>query len=644
LSNLTEKKYINLKYVVYDIETLKNCFTCCFLDYDSKKKKEFVIHNSRNDFKDFIKFLIKLKQNNYYFVGFNNLFFDSQILQYIFEKRNIFEKLSADEITSKIYEKTQEIIALQNLDDKYLYLISEWQQIFPQIDLFKQKHYDGKAKRGTSLKWIEFTIGFNNVEEMPIHHSDVITVEQIPLILSYNWNDVEATAKFFELIKFETDLRIELSNEYNLPLLNSSEPRLAKEIFAKILSEKSGINKKDLKKMKTIRNNIKVSDIIFDYITFETEPLQNLLKQIKALNIDPNNMKNSFEKVFTYHGIETVMGLGGIHACCNPGIYKSRKDLIIHDLDVTSFYPNLAIQNDLKPAHLGDSFMEVYNNIFQERKKIPKANPINYVFKIILNSTYGLSNEPNSYLYDPLFTMSITLNGQLLILKLVEMLILAMPEIVIYQENTDGISIGYNPEKKYIVDSICKEWEKLTKLELESAFYKQMIIMDVNNYIAESEDGKLKRKGLFEYKMDFHKNPSFLIIPKAIEQYFINNVNVEDFIKNHNNIYDFLGAIKSTKDFILNLYFIKDRSFIKEKQEKVCRYFISNKGGKLIKDFKDSRRERVHAKELQTCLNKIVDEDVKSYDINYKFYIKEVHKIINLIEKPVGIQSSLFNL
>ena len=77
LSNLTEKKYINLKYVVYDIETLKNCFTCCFLDYASKKKKEFVIHNSRNDFKDFIKFLIKLKQNNYYFVGFNNLFFEN---------------------------------------------------------------------------------------------------------------------------------------------------------------------------------------------------------------------------------------------------------------------------------------------------------------------------------------------------------------------------------------------------------------------------------------------------------------------------------------------------------------------------------------------------------------------------------------
>lgn len=348
--------------------------------------------------------------------------------------------------------------------------------------------------------------------------------------------------------------------------------------------------------------------------------------------------------------------------------------------------------------------MKVYNNIFQERKKIPKKDPRNYVFKIILNSTYGLSNEINSYLYDPLFTMSITLNGQLLILKLVEMLVLALPEIVIYQENTDGVSIAYDPVKKDIVDKICKEWEKLTNLELEHAFYKQMIIMDVNNYIAETEDGKLKRKGLFEYQMDFHKNPSFMVIPKALEQYFINNHSVKDYILKHDNIYDFLGAVKTTKDFTLNLYkidhsyqhniiindetlFLKNNGwleyygdswikqewiddkkpydrmacskeyaiqsvktslyssgFIKEKQEKVCRYFISNKGGKLIKDFKDSRRERVHAKELQNCLNKIVDEDVKSYDINYKFYIKEVHKIINLIEKPVGIQSSLFNL
>lgn len=288
--------------------------------------------------------------------------------------------------------------------------------------------------------------------------------------------------------------------------------------------------------------------------------------------------------------------------------------------------------------------MKVYNNIFQERKKIPKKDPRNYVFKIILNSTYGLSNEMNSYLYDPLFTMSITLNGQLLILKLVEMLVLALPEIVIYQENTDGVSIAYDPVKKDIVDKICKEWEKLTNLELEHAFYKQMIIMDVNNYIAETEDGKLKRKGLFEYQMDFHKNPSFMVIPKSLEQYFINNHSVKEYILKHDNIYDFLGAVKTTKDFTLNLYFVRNREFIKEKQEKVCRYFISNKGGRLIKDFKDGRRERIHAKELQTCLNKIENTNINNYDINYNYYIREAEKIINLIETPTAFQSNLFNL
>ena len=46
-------------------------------------------------------------------------------------------------------------------------------------------------------------------------------------------------------------------------------------------------------------------------------------------------------------------------------------------------------------------------------KRFLKSNPKNYVYKIILNSTYGLSNDQNSFLYDPQLTMRITINGQL---------------------------------------------------------------------------------------------------------------------------------------------------------------------------------------------------------------------------------------
>jgi len=330
---LTEKRFTNIKYVIYDIETLKECFTFCFLDYETKKRKQFIIHKTKNEFNELIDFIVRLKQHNYYFVGFNNLAFDGQILQYLF-KNKTFRKAPVELVLKESYKFVQDLIALQNRDDKYQHVVAEKNLIFPQIDLFKQKHYDGTAKRGTSLKWIEFTIGFDNIQEMPIHHSACVDQEDIDLILSYNWNDVEATTKFFELIKFETDLRINLSNEYDINLLNASEPRLAKEIFAKFLSEESGISPWELKKLKTRRNIINVNEIIFPYIKFQTEQLNILLDQIKQLKIDGNNTRDSFEKVFNYHGIETVMALGGIHACCEPGVYKDNENLIMEDIDV----------------------------------------------------------------------------------------------------------------------------------------------------------------------------------------------------------------------------------------------------------------------------------------------------------------------
>ena len=212
--------------------------------------------------------------------------------------------------------------------------------------------------------------------------------------------------------------------------------------------------------------------------------------------------------------------------------------------------------------------------------------------------------------------MSITINGQLSILMLVEMLTLAIPEIKIYQENTDGVTIGYTPDKKQVVHDICREWERITKLELENNFYKQMIIVDVNNYVAVDTKGKIKRKGLFEYQLDYHKNHSFLIIPKALEAYFVNEIDYKQFIKSHTIFSDFFGAVKGKNDFEINLYSIENREFIKQKQQKVCRYYISNKGGKLIKDYYDGRQVSVEASSVCNTINDI--KGVEYFDINYK--------------------------
>lgn len=651
-----------MKYVIYDIETLKNLFTACFLELETGNKKQFVIYDDINEAIELVKFLKRLHKHEYTLVGFNCINFDGQIIQHILSlsENPYFDWTNVDEFIKVIYNKAQELINLP-VEKKFEYLIPEWKFTIPNIDLFKQKHYDGKAKMGTSLKWLQFTMRFPNIEEMPFHHDELINKDDVDKILSYNWNDVESTAEFFRRNKFETELRENLSNKYSLPLLNASEPRISKLIFGKFLSQEMNIPFSELKEMKTFRKDINLSRLIFPYISFKTDELSNVLSEVKKVSISPSE-KTKFELCFRYAGIDSYFGLGGLHGCCESGVYESRENYVIHDLDVVSFYPNLAIQNNIKPYHLGESFNKIYKKIFEERQTIPKSDPINYVYKIILNSTYGLSKEINSYLYDPLFTYSITINGQLTLLMLIEKLVGNVPNLKIYQENTDGITIGYDEQYKEIVEKCCQWFTKKTNQTLEHNFYKKLIIRDVNNYIGVKEDfnweeyqkfilkgdrkkyDKIKHKGVFELELDYHKNPSFLIIPLACEAYFVGGLDYKAFIRENTNIYNFLGAVKRKANFELNIYSIINGNVVIEKQQKVTRFYPSLKGGLLMKDFTDGRKvskTSVLSKQNVTSLNKIINPDISLYDIDYEYFYKETEKLISTIEQN-KTQLSLF--
>jgi hypothetical protein len=657
------------KYVVYDLETLKHLSTGCFYDLTTKKKKEFVIYDDPEQLKAFLLFLKALNKNDYILVGFNNLGFDSQILEYMIgeSEKWLVCGFDAQTIVSLIHEKAQHIISLQNSTEKFLHLVPEWKMTIPQIDLFRQKHYDGKAKQGTSLKWIQFTMRYPTVEEMPIHHEDDISKEDIPNILKYNWNDVDSTATFFEKNKFETEIRHYLSEKYNVNLINASEPRIAKLLFGKFLSDEMDISFNDLKQMRTFRKTVALKDIVLPYTKFQTPELNAVLDAVNQAVVNPNlNAKENtkFDINFDFGGIDTYVGLGGIHGCCSSGVYENTSNNIIHDIDVVSYYPNLAIQNGLRPRHLGEAFNRVYKMIFDERQKIPKSDPVNYVYKIILNSTYGLSKEINSYLYDPLFTYSITINGQLSLLMLIEKLVLEVPDIKIYQENTDGVTLGYDPQYKPLVSKICDWWCQLTKLELEHGFYKKLIIRDVNNYIGVKDDfdwdeyqtyvkkgerkkySKIKHKGAFELEIDFHKNPSNLIVPLAAEAYLVGGKDYREFIFEHDDIYDFLAGVKKKSDFNLVLHTLNDGKYSQENLPKVTRYYVSKNGGHLRKEFHSGKKAGgnvgVNVEWKITPLNVVKETRASRYpQLNHTFYIKETEKLIFSIENDAN-QLKLF--
>jgi hypothetical protein len=383
--------------------------------------------------------------------------------------------------------------------------------------------------------------------------------------------------------KKQIALRKTLTEEYNIPLFSASEPRISKELFLHFLSEKTGIKKYELKQLRTNRTQIVVKDLILPYVKFETATFQKLLDRFNEITVYPEHTKGGFKYSINYKGVKTDFGLGGIHGAKSSGVYEVTEDTIMMTSDVVSYYPNLAIRNGWSPAHLpAHDFCELYEWFFDERKKIPKSDPRNYVYKIILNSTYGLSNDKHSFLYDPQFTMRITINGQLSLCMLYEMITERIPGAKPLMQNTDGLEtiIPKKYEKEYL--EICKEWEKITNLKLEHDKYSKLILGDVNNYIALTEFNEVsleqyvqlkkdsphyvykeendkyyyqasKCKGRFEFNdLALHKNKSFLITPKAIYHYFVHGIKPEDYIKTQKNIFDFCGGkkIKGNWEFI----------------------------------------------------------------------------------------------
>jgi hypothetical protein len=485
---------------------------------------------------------------------------------------------------------------------------------------------------------------WKNIMDMPIHHTTEVESSQIPEIIKYCINDVKATKKIMHLSKEQINLRKALTEEYNIDLFSASEPRISKELFLHFLSKSTGIKKYDLKQMRTKRNQIVFKDIILPYIEFKTATFQNLLKKFQDITLYPGETKGGFKYSVQYKGVKTDYGLGGIHGARTSKVYNSNEDMIIMSSDVVSYYPNLAIKNKWAPAHLPkEEFCEQYEWFFEERKKIPKKDPKNYVYKIILNSTYGLSNDENSFLYDPQFTMSITINGQLSLSMLYEMICEEIPGAVPLMQNTDGLEtmIPREYEDKYM--EICERWEKITSLQLEHDKYSKIVLGDVNNYIAVNEDGKSKCKGRFEYKdLALHKNKSFLVIPQAIHAYFVDGVKPEKFLKENLNIFDFCGGVKIKGDWSFIEHKVENGLYKEEPLQHTIRYYISKTGSKIIKKNNSDRREiQVEAgKWMQTTLIDYVEKPFEEYDINYDYYLNKIRKEIESLN-PSSNQLSL---
>lgn len=656
---------------VMDFETLSNCFIAHFEDYKVETNYTFIIWNKINHLKELLEFLEKNIQEKSWHISFNGLAFDSQITEHILKNKKMLLTLSAEEVARWIYARAQDTIRRSNTKEWPEF--SEWKMKIKQVDLFKMNHWDNPAK-SSSLKWLQYSMDWYNLQEMPIHHDTEIThLSQVKTIVEYCKNDVKSTKNIMSLTKEQINLRAALTAEYGINLYSSSEPRISKELFLHFLAKEMDRDKQSLKLLRTNREKIVVKDILLPYIQFDRPEFQDLHEAYKKLVINPQKIKGAFKYVVKHKGVHTEYGLGGVHGATQSGVYTETEDMIIMTSDVTSFYPNLAIRNGWAPAHLPkEIFCRLYEWFFEERKKIPKKDPKNYVYKIILNSTYGLSIEPNSFLYDPQLGMQITINGQMLLSMLYEMLSDAIPGSIPLMQNTDGLEMLIPKEHKQTYLDVCKKWEDMTQLQLEHDQYSKMIIGDVNNYIAvgvprkaktkedweklpyyyPKEERKdeywyqpIKCKGRFEFEeLALHKNKSCLVIRKALHEFFVNDVPPEKYLSQNRNIFDYCSGIKIKGDWKFEYLAVEGGQLKQEPLHKIVRYFVSKTGGKIIKKHNSDGREiQTEAGPwLQTIYNLAIQKRWEDYNIDEAYYLSYIYKEIQNISPPKKAQLDLF--
>jgi hypothetical protein len=633
-----------MNVLIFDIETMKEFFLVVVYNPQEDKYYEFGVNKLKNDLDKFVRYTEC--HTEWFWVGYNNLRFDSQVVEWVLRNYEQWHQLSSLDICGRIAQKAADVIHDANYD-----VFAEYREedlSLKQLDLFRIHHYDNKNRR-VSLKRLEFEMDLENIEEMPIHHSktDMSTVELLQTV-DYCVNDVQATYQFYLITIGETDhplykgenrieLRQDIQEEFGIPCLNYSDSKIGDEMIKKYYCQEKNITYKELPKKGFFRKEIVVKRCIADYVEFQTKELQQFLARIKKMKL---GMQDDFkEEIHFYNNVYSFMK-GGIHTENKPMVFEANDEYEIIDWDVTSYYPAIIINNGRYPMHLGKEFLRGYQQMFNKRielkplaKKDKKIKGIVGALKLAVNSVYGKSSDMQSWIYDRELTMFTTITGELSIMMLAEMY--ETNGIHVISANTDGITVRIHKNKLEDMRNINIWWENLTTYDLEATHYQKIIFSTVNDYLAIKTDGEIKKKGDFLTDFELHKNKSARVIPLALEAYYVHGVPIDVSIRNHSNIYDFCLRQKSSKDFHYEGW--NKKTGDKTIYNKLIRYYVSRTGEKLLKvknpecDTDAADVSQVEAGEWVMHVCNHLKKDHPLDNINYEYYIEKAERIIHKI-------------
>ena len=504
----------------YDFEVFKYDWLVVVMDMTTRKTH--VIINSPEELEALYKANIKE-----IWVGFNSRHYDQYILKAIlcgFDPKKVNDY----------------IITKGNPGWKF-------SSLFRQFPLW---NYDVMLNTDVGLKSFEGFMG-NDIKEtsVPFNIDRKLTPEEIAETVKYCKHDVEQTVQVFLKRTEEFNTMMYFIKHFGLSMdyISKTKAQLAAEIL--------GGNRKGAD-----------FDDEFQFPILDCLHL-NKYKHIAEWYANPENhdySKKQDKQIVA--GVEHTFAWGGGHGARA----KYSADGVFLIIDVTAYYPSLQ-----KKYHFGyrvmnhpENFEFIHDsNIAYKRKGDKKARQ---PFKIMDNAISGQMKQKSSALYDPMSNNSICINGQLLLLDLVEHI---EPYCELIQNNTDGIIVKLKDYEHDFdaLDDVVYEWEQRTGMKMDFDTYIGTIYQkDVNNYLLiDRKTGAVKAKGGYVMKLN-DLSYDLPIINKALVDYMIHGIPVRRTIMECQDLREFQLVSRISSKYTHILY--GDKPI----KEKCIRVFASN--------------------------------------------------------------------
>lgn len=498
-----------------DFESFKNLWTCVIID--PARRKKTVIVNDKSQLEDYYN-----QYKNEIFIGYNIRGYD----QYIF--KGILCDFDPYEITKWIIE-----------DKKQGYQFSNLFRNFPLI------FYEVGSKT-IGLKQLEGFMG-NDIREttIPFSYDGEFTPKMIDEVIYYNTHDVEQTIEVFLQKKSEFDAMMGLIKIFKLPL----------HYISKTMAQLTAI----------ICGGKKLSNVPDEFNFPLVEATKYIKKYKHVVDWYKNPLNHDYKKSITatVGGVKCGFAWGGGHGAIPQYIEEG----IFILADVTAYYPSIQKEYQFGKQSMSnwDNFLKIHNENLRFKKLGNKKARLPY--KIGDNAISGQLKDKTSSLYYPSMNNAVTVNGQLMLLLLMEMV---EPYSQLIQFNTDGILIKIDSWDVFDkIDDLVYEWECLSGMRMEFTNYKKVIQKDVNNYIAVEFNGKVKRKGAYVKELNPIDN-DLPIVNEALVNYMTKNIPIEETINKCDDLIKFQKIVRIQGNYLCGWHNKKKLT------DKTFRVFASN--------------------------------------------------------------------